>query len=343
MGSIWIIVILIICPFLVGKLVTEKLSLKDKLSESLVFPLGFFVEIALFEMIAFPFAWMRIPTSVLTFFYTGILLTISIYSFHKYKPFSFSWIWPKGMEWLYVAVFTGLFIWQLYNAIILDFTVKAADDATYVTLASDAVTNNKMFVIDPSTGIAGRFNVHRAMQTSLVFPSILSILSNIPVVTIEHTILQVFYLTLAYSVYHYMSDVLFESFDNKMIFMILVSLFYIYGYYSEYNTTFRLLMPNYQGKAVLAVSLTPLLFTLIIELLEQDFGIKAGFLLTLLSIAAVSLSLIGAVTVVVVVGLPVTISVISKNIKVQHLLYIPMVAAFPAFCASIYMIYHFAL
>ncbi|MBR3124316.1 MAG: hypothetical protein IKF42_02635, partial [Mogibacterium sp.] len=225
----------------------------------------------------------------------------------------------------------------------LDFTWMSADDNSYVVWANDAVFTDKMFLINEATGVAGRFNVHRAMQASLMFLASLSVLSGIPVVTVEHCILQVFYLLLAYTVYYYMAEVLFEAYEKRWIFLIFVSLLYVYGYYAPFNTSFRLLMPNYQGKAVLAVSLTPLMFSIMAEVLKAEFDWKIGVLLAMLSVASVSLTLIGAVAIVVFVGFPVIMSSIQRGRSWKNLLYIPMVSFIPALYLTVFLYSRFAM
>ena len=343
MGLIWIIVILIICPVLIGRLAMSKLSLEGKLAASVTFPLGFFLELTLLEFLAFPFACLHLKTSLLTVVYTGILIALSVISLLTDRPQKIKLYRPKTFEWIYLAGFTVIFAWLLYKAVTLDFTYMSYDDYAYVTIANDAAYSDRLFVIRDVTGVAERLNVHRAMQTSLIFPAILSILSGISVITIEHCILQVFFLILAYTAYYYMSEVLYESFEDRMVFLLLISMLYIFGYHSKYNTSFRLLMPDYQGKAVLAVSLTPLLFAMMTELLRKDYDRNLGITLMLLSAAAVSLTLLGAVAIFAFVSIPVCLSMFSKKRNLKHLLYIPLTGVLPAVFAGILIIYRFAL
>ena len=321
----------------------KKLSLSEKLSVSACFPIGFFLELALFELIAFPFACLRVKTSSLSAVFALLMIGLSVISlFINKKPY-IRLRKPTAAEWVYILIFAGLFIWQVYNAVALDFTWMSADDNSYVVWANDAVFTDKMFLINEATGVAGRFNVHRAMQASLMFLASLSVLSGIPVVTVEHCILQVFYLLLAYTVYYYMAEVLFEAYEKRWIFLIFVSLLYVYGYYAPFNTSFRLLMPNYQGKAVLAVSLTPLMFSIMAEVLKAEFDWKIGVLLAMLSVASVSLTLIGAVAIVVFVGFPVIMSSIQRGRSWKNLLYIPMVSFIPALYLTVFLYSRFAM
>ena len=344
MRELWLVVMLVICPYCIGKLAVAKIIDSERITNNqLVFPLGFFLELAVFELIAFPCTFFHFYTSSLTVIFTIVILGFSLLGLFKCKIEPATLKKPDGFEWLYIIFFFVLFAWQLKNAVALDFTYMAADDSAYVTWANDAVLTDKMFNVDVNTGVAGPYNTHRIIQTFIVFPAVLSILSGVPVITIEHFVLQVFFLILAYSVYYYMSSVLYESLSNRMIFLALVSLLYIYGFYAEYNTSFRLLMPNYQGKAVLAVSLTPLLFALMIELIQTDFEWKYGWLLLLLSAAAVSLTLIGAVVIVAIVTLTILFSIFSKYRKYNHLIYIPMTAALPLLYVGVFLIYRFAL
>ena len=321
----------------------KKLSLSEKLSVSACFPIGFFLELALFELIAFPFACLRLKTSSLSLVFAIMMIGLLAISLFVNKKSFIRLRKPTASEWIYIFIFAGLFIWQVYNAIALDFTWMSADDNAYVVWANDAVLTDKMFLINAATGVADRFSVHRAMQASLMFPATLSVLSGISVVTVEHCILQVFYLFLAYTVYYYMAEMLFKAYEKRWIFLIFVSLLYVYGYYAPFNNSFRLLMPNYQGKAVLAVSLTPLIFSIMAEALKAEFDWKLGVLLAILSVASVSLTLIGAAAIIVFVGFPVIISMLQRSRNWEHLLYIPIVSFMPALYLTVFLYNRFAM
>ena len=125
--------------------------------------------------------------------------------------------------------------------------------------------------------------------------------------------------------------------------MMILSILYIYGNYSIYSPTFRLLGPNYQGKAVLAVLFFPMLFSMMIERLERPFHKRFGYLLCLLSEAACSLTLFGAVTMIVNVTTPTVLLLFSEKHHWKRLWYIVWAGAFPLINIGIFFLYKIAV
>ena len=53
---------------------------------------------------------------------------------------------------------------------------------------------------------------------------------------------------IAYATYVLLAKRLFRQRDNRLIFMVLIEVLYIYGFYSNYSATFRLLGAPWKGK-----------------------------------------------------------------------------------------------
>jgi hypothetical protein len=86
---------------------------------------------------------------------------------------------------------------------------------------------------------------------------------------------------------------------------------------------------------------TVLLFTLLIQMLEQVYSRKAGLLLLLLSAAATSLTMFGAVTMMLNTTLVVGLSVFRRERQWKHLRYIPWGVALPALYCGAYFLYRY--
>jgi len=313
-------------------------------NKAFIFPIGFFIELALYQLLAFPMAFFDMSLKTLTWTFVLLLIVACLVSI-KFGKDEIKLQKPRinGLEWVYLVVAILLISFQIWKAISMDRTYMSYDDSWYVTWASDALNTGRLFRTNYATGIADRFDIHRAMQSSLIFPASLSYLSGLSLTIVEHTILQVYYTILAYCVYWAMANVLFKDTDNKLIFVILLAVFYIFGHYSHYSTTFRLLGPNYQGKAVLAVSLTPLVFSLLFDSIMEEFNKYNCLLYCLLSIAATSCTLIGTVTIVLNVSIPIVLSLIRPQRQFKYLLYIVSASVMPAFYALIYLIDRFLI
>ena len=338
---------LFLFPFLLGAPWTTPLPRKNRYRLLSCFPIGFFVEIAIFQLLEVPIAFLHLPFTLLCWIFSAVIIGASIYGIvfiWKQKPFIIKLSKLNGWETFYLITFIGLLGMQLYNGFVRDTTIWSHDDAMYVTYAADTIRYNAIQTIHPYTGTATTFNAHRALQGWLYFPAFLSAVSSVPVTVMERTVLETYDILLAYAVYVYMASVLFLKKDNGMIFLIILSVLYIFGLYSPYSVTFRLLGPNYQGKAVLAASLFPLLFTLLIQMLEQTYTTRKGLLLLLLSVSATSLTMFGAATVVLNTSLVVCLSVVSGKARkacMKHIQYIPWVCLLPALYCGIYFLHRY--
>ena len=310
---------------------------------------GYFLELALFHVTAFLSAICYIPFHVIIIVYSvllgvfclaGIIRLRRMGSLNPWKKIR-SWERLHWHEWILLAAFIAAVTIQIYHGFVSDLSYMAADDSYYTALASDVLSGDYIGMIDAYTGVATVLNMQRTIQTSLYFPAFLSAISGISVAAVEHTVQYIQLLILAYSIYTYLSEELFDKRDNRLAFLAFVSIFYIFGYHSLYSLTFRLLGPNYQGKAILAVSLTPLVLALLIHALKEPYRWQNGVLLLALSLSAVSLTLWGAGTMLVIVIIPVILSLLRKQRNWKHLLYIPWGIAAPIIFIAIHSIYTF--
>lgn len=303
-----------------------------------ILPLGYFLELAVFQFLAFPFALLKLSFTALCICFISVLLVCAVLSIKKafsglqaLRIGSFSF-W----DWFYLLIFLVLFGYQVYHALTMDRTYMSHDDAYYVVVANDALIQNTLFVHEAFTGIGKMLDVHRSMQASLVFPAFLSFVSGISAVTMEHTMLDVYYLLLSYSVYAFLGCILFKKKEDIFIFLIILSVVYIFGNYSLYSPSMRLLGLNYPGKALLAICFLPFLFSLLLIYLNQPYNIVAGFLLFLLSAAATSLTLFGTVTMMITVSVPIFLSLFRKKRERKHLRYIAWSGILPVIYAGIF-------
>ena len=347
MGFLTLPVFLVIVPIILAMPWTAVVTDNRQNRLLLCWPLGYFLEFALFEFLAVPFTLLRFSFSALCVVYLVVLCGACVVSILKSKPLS-----PfKGLkiepysvwEIIYAVVALALIGWQIYHAVTMDRTYMSFDDSTYVAMANDALTNDLLVSLQPYTGVFTRLPVNRALQSSLIFPAFLSWTSGISVVLMEHTILDVYYLIIGYVIYCYMGFALFKKRENALCFLCVVSTLYIFGNYSIYSQTMRFLGLNYVGKAILAVLFFPLLFAMMTEKLQKPYQRRFGVLLLLMSAAACGLTLFGAVTVVANVTLPIVFMLFGKKRDWKQLRYIPWVGMIPVLCVFIFVLYRFVV
>ena len=339
MQAIILLVFLLFTPLMLGLPWAKKLTGSNVRGYLLCLPLGYFLQTAVFQFLEMPFAWSGFSFSSLCIVFIVAIVILCLLSILWSKKLSFqsretiSWTpWTA----LFAITFIGLLIYQLILALTMDRTYMSYDDARYVTFANDALTHNTLFVTEAYTGLREALDIHRTIQSSLVYPAFLSYVSGVPVVLMEHTILDVYYILLAYITHAYMSAVLFSKLSDRFAFLIILSVVYIYGNYSIYSPTMRLLGLNYVGKAILAYLFFPLLLSTMVENLGKTYSKMFGIVLLLLSASASGLTMFGTVTMVANVCLPVVISLFFKKRQWKKLIYIVWGCTLPAIYAGIF-------
>ena len=190
------------------------------------------------------------------------------------------------------------------------------------------------FITNPQTGLFRALDF-RALQSALLFPAYISRMAGMPVTMVERTFSYGLNLLLAYGCYVYMAEDLYRQREDRLIFLILLSGAYIFGYHSSYSMTFRLLGPNSQGKAILAVTVVPLLFVMLRKWLDRPYQWKCGLFLFFLSDSACALSLMGTGYVIAIVVLLTVLSLFRRQRQWKHLLYALWAGVMPcAYMAS---------
>ena len=345
MGVISLVLFLVIIPGIIGLAGTRIISTKEKIEWTAALPMGFFLELSLFQLLTFPWALQNFTFSSLCYAYIITLIicsTISISFIRKHKIRKISKPFISPGEWIYGIIAILLIGLQVYNMVHMDIGYWSSDDALYGSMANDVLYFNMLNRHDAFTGVATIFNFQRALQTSVVFPAFLAYVSGFSVAMVYHTILGVYYLVLAYLVYMVLGKLLFETMENVYIFLIVLSILYIFGLYTIYSQTYRLLGPSTQGKAVLAVCFFPFLYALLICKLHDEYDRRFGIVLLLLSIAVSSMTLFGTITMIGNIVFPVVISIFGSKHKYKNLRYILWGSVMPVFYCGIFFYSRFA-
>lgn len=348
LSAILVIILLILFPLLIGSIWNQK---KNKAISAVVidtYMRGYYTMLAIFQLFCVPMCFAKAEFHILVTVYTITLVLLStVAAFRMYKKkvihkacYGFnSVILPQlsKAEWFYLVLFAVFMIWQLYYALFYSTTYMSYDDATYLVYANAAIHDDHMYLTGVSTGIAHNLDFQRALQSSIIFISYLSKITMINVPTMAHTVMAVQLILMSYATYYLMAGVLFKKRENRLIFMVLVAALYIFGYYSHYSMTFRLLGPIWQGKAILQVVLTPYLFVYVPEIFRERYSYVNGLMLMILSIAATSLSLGGTGTIIIIIAIVGFLLTLTGR-SWKNLVYLLWGSVAPAIYAVIYLV-----
>ena len=209
----------------------------------------------------------------------------------------------KRYEVVYLIVFFGLLAYQVYYTLFYDVIWWTSDDGGYVVYSAEAIHNNSFFTrTEAGEFMPEIYDFRRALTAIYVFFSYCAYAMHMSVPMVEHTVYAILFLGMAYMAISLLAERLTKNKEEQYMFLCFVSLLHIFGSFSPYSMSFRLLATIWQGKAVLAVVILPLLLYVYPKLLEDQIHRRNVSFLVMLSLASVSLTLGGIVTMVMVPG-----------------------------------------
>ncbi len=295
-------IILLAVPAFLGYLATyndNSCLLRSPVSKYI---LGHLAALSVFWILCVPMALLKISFTALTIVYSlvlGILciIVIRIYSkkgLSEKRTHNWKRIKIIRFENIYLFLFLLLLCVQLYFAAFYESTVWSYDDFDYVVRSLDTITSDHMFLTDVISGETVPFSFKRVLNSWDIYIAYLSKVSGFHVTTVAHTIIPTFFLLLAYLVYAYIAGQLFDKRENQWIFLCILSVAFIFGLYSPYSLTFRLLVTLWQGKAILSAIILPFLIVFLPNAYIQKWNLRAAFYVIIISMAACSLTLMGS-------------------------------------------------
>lgn len=276
-----IAVVLGVVPFLLGLLYTRFVE-EEKNNLLLHMASGYMIMFGLFEIVALPLIWQRQSLSLLIAIYGGLLLVLSVISFVwnvkrlpeifrnvvcSIKNFTFC-IWAQlavtcGQIWIYCR-------YQYANA----------DDSFYVAAATTALSTDTILAYKPYTGVCYEHLPSRYVLSPIyAFNAVISKVTDTHPAILAHSVFMILFLLLAYAVYALLGRALFYyDMEKTGYFLILVSALNIFAAYSEQTGGLFLLVRLWQGKAILAGILLPMILYLGIRIFMLE-GKRADWIL----------------------------------------------------------------
>ncbi len=169
-------------------------------------------------------------------------------------------------------LFGGIVLFQLVQT--LRLTYPDGDDAYYVGVATYGAYVSEMYSKVPYTGAYSGFDSRHCLAPFPYFISFLSRMSNISAVTIAHSVLPVCFILFAYGIYYLIAKELCREKREVSLFMLLISVLFMFGNYSVYSMETFLMTRTRQGKASLGSFALPLAFYLLLLLAKKMDGPK---------------------------------------------------------------------
>ena len=182
----------------------------------------------------------------------------------------------ERIEWLLFFLLLGF---QLYKA--AAFASFDGDDAYYVVESLLAQETGTMYRILPYTGGSTGLDVRHILAVFPMWVAFVAVKAGIHATIVSHMVMPFALIPLSYLLYYELGKHLFrgESAENLPVFMVIMSLFQIFGNVSIYTNETFFLTRTWQGKAVAGSLVIPAilwLFLLLNEEREQEKKADAG-------------------------------------------------------------------
>lgn len=335
-----IAVVLGVVPFLLGLLFTRFV---EEEKNNLLFHMasGYMIMFGLFEIVALPFIWQRQSLSLLIAVYGGIVLVLSVISLVwnvkripeickdaicSIKNFTFC-IWAQ------LAVICGQ-IW-IYSR----YQYANADDSFYVAAATTALSTDTILAYKPYTGVLYEHLPSRYVLSPIyAFTAVISKVTDTHPAILTHSVFMILFLLLAYAVYALLGRALFHyDMEKTGYFLILVSALNIFAAYSEETSGLFLLVRLWQGKAILAGILLPMILYLGIRIFMLEGKRADWILLAVVLCACCMVSSMGIMLGAIMLGILGILFAWRKK-SIRLLLYSALCCLPNLLCAVIYLV-----
>lgn len=265
------ILVLWVVPYLAGNGFCEFLRIKKTIPK--LYLLGLVAVWAFCQMVTVPLVLLKA-----SFWVVIVLLTLWIgalcgYGIRK-KHFPTMWGKKKTWEQKMVILITGILIIAFFTAMLLGQHTDA-DDSRFVVNAVDIVRTNRLFLTDPNTGNQistwlGELSKDVTAPWAVYLAYCGKLTGNSPTV-IAHLLLPLAILTAIFGVWWMLSEeFLGADVLHSCVFLDIMMVLHLYGYYSVYNAEAFTMLRLWQGKAVVAGLGIPAMFLICMWIYQHN-------------------------------------------------------------------------
>lgn len=315
-----ILIVMVIVPLMVGDIITVVTRTSEHTrTDNLMFRyiMGYVTMWAVFEVVAVPLIVMKKSFMTVVYIWGGVIglvLIVNIikqlrklfvrYYNHKLNIKSSQCnqltnvIGKNNIFTMFIGIITILIIaYQCFNYI--HYMHIDEDDSRFIVNAVEAYDNNTMLLNNPATGEYEGLWVGELVKdvTSpwMIYIALLSKIIHIHPTIFAHTILPTFLLLIAYASYWLLAKRLFNKDDmqSACIFVMCAALINTFFNASVYTESTFLLTRVWQGKAVVAGVMIPVIVYLLYSLHQHSSSAGKFILIGLANTAMCLLSGIG--------------------------------------------------
>lgn len=227
---------------------------------------------AIFQLVAIPLIFLHVSFNMLFFTWLSVVIILFVMGgLNYFRSIKTVILKRKAIRfnlWFFVAVL----LVAIQTAVLVLFMHIDNDDATYVArgvidLRSNTLYQFNQYAGDMQAAIPWRY----ILSPWSDFMAMIAKFSRIHPTIIAHTILPAILIPLAYMVLYYIgNNFLFRDKEKTYLFLSITSLLNIFGCYSIRTSSIFMLIRIWQGKAILANVMLPMLMIETYQLLQGE-------------------------------------------------------------------------
>ena len=295
---------LYIVPILAGILFNFILP-RDKRTVGITFILGFLVSMAVFEIVSIGSMTM-VTFSAFTYcrrIYIAVMLLLDVLGvlrcvqLFKRGDNRFQCLFPgevhaSARDFMDPRADTAMFrpdypvsslvMWGLFFAVIVFQMVMSVvmasfdgDDAYYVVQSLQAQQVDVMNTINPYLGISTSLDIRHALAVITMWIAFIARVSGIHATIVNHVVMPIFLIPLVYLVYVEIGRILLRKRQALIpMFMLIISFLMMFGNVSIYTPATFFLMRTWQGKAMVANLVFPMIFWIFLWMMENAAALR---------------------------------------------------------------------
>ncbi|MEG0585799.1 MAG: DUF6077 domain-containing protein [Christensenellaceae bacterium] len=318
LSIVMMLLMFIIVPFLLGALFTY-FSKEDSVILSLVF--GFIAVFATFQVVVLPCIFIEISFTLMMWIWIVIIAALCIWSAHLNSKRIFDMLKQllygiKTMPWLAII---GIALIVAQVVVLTCFMHIDDDDAFYVTVPLTTLETNSMYKINSEIGLPMQsFPARYVFSGYMILCAAYSNIIGIHPAIMMHTIFPMILIPLSYLVFYLIGKKLFKNNQKSIwLFLIMLSVIQIFGNYSVYTTSSFLLFRIWQGKAILANIILPILFLMIIRVMRDDGRKEDWWMLFFVMVAACAATSMGTILApLMLLPFAIAFAIIKKKLRI---------------------------
>ena len=169
---------------------------------------------------------------------------------------------------VYWGIFIAIMIFQMVMSVVM--ASFDGDDAYFVVESLLAQEVDVMNTILPYTGTSTALDIRHALAVITMWDAFIAKMSGIHATIVAHSVIPLFVIPLVYLVYIEIARILFRSRQQVIpVFMIIVSFLLMFGNVSIYTPATFFLMRTWQGKALVANLVFPMIIWIFLWMFED--------------------------------------------------------------------------